>query len=537
MKKILLALIAILPLTVFAQGGKTARPLFDKKTIGEIRLSLPSKNWVDALDSMRIYGMGMMAGTVVVDGVQHDGAGVRFRGDKSYQTGLKRNPFTIRLNHTDPEANHQGYTSIKLSSALRDPSMVREVLFYEIAGKYMPASQANYTKLYVNEEYVGVFINVESIDKQFLESNFGSSKNAFFKAGVDYKPETPADCKQNIYGSLEFEDNLDCFKGNFEMLSGAGWNELQELTKMLAGDSKNVDRILDVDRTLWMLALNNVMVNLSSYSGNHSINYFLYKDNNGRFQPLHWDLNLAFGSYKNTGMGSDLELKALQELDPLLHADNPYKPLISQLLKDPLNRKIYLSHVRQIVEENFLSGTYEKRTQELQGMIVVPLADDKNKTYGQDDFRRSLRETVGRKSKIPGIIELMGRRSKILKGHTELSASPSEISAVSVAGRGKFENQRLDAFRLTARANRFPKRMFVYYRLNDSETYTMMPMSEEPSKDLQTGVKEYFAVIEGKSKDAVLDYYILAENAGTVTFSPVNYTKQANKVKLMDLNK
>ena len=185
MKKILLALIAILPLTVFAQGGKTARPLFDKKTIGEIRLSLPSKNWVDALDSMRIYGMGMMAGTVVVDGVQHDGAGVRFRGDKSYQTGLKRNPFTIRLNHTDPEANHQGYTSIKLSSALRDPSMVREVLFYEIAGKYMPASQANYTKLYVNEEYVGVFINVESIDKQFLESNFGSSKNAFFKAGVD----------------------------------------------------------------------------------------------------------------------------------------------------------------------------------------------------------------------------------------------------------------------------------------------------------------------------------------------------------------
>lgn len=536
MKKILLVLLASLPLVAFAQN-KAARPLFDKKTIGEIRLTLPNKNWVDALDSMRIYGMGMMSGAVTVDGAKYEGVGVRFRGDKSYQLGLKRNPFSIKINYTDPEANHQGYSSIKLSSALRDPSLVREVLFYEIAGKYMPASQANYTKLYVNEEYVGLYVNVESVDKQFLETNFGSSQNAFFKAGVDYKPEVPNDCKQNIYGSLEYEDNLDCFKGNFEMLSANGWNELQELTKTLSTDPAGVSRILDVDRTLWMLALNNVMVNLSSYSGNHSINYFLYKDNNGRFQPLHWDLNLAFGSYKNTGSGSDLELKALQELDPLLHADNPYKPLISQLLKDPLQRKIYLAHIRQILDDHFLSGAYEKRAQELQGMVVVPLTDDKYKYYGMDDFNRSLRETVGRKSKIPGIVELMSRRAKLLRGNEGLSALPPAVSEVNVQGRGKFENQRLDAFRITARADRFPKRMYIYYRLKDTDPYSMMAMTEEPTKNLPTGAKEFSAVIEGKSTDAVLDYYILAENAGTVTFSPANYTKQPSKVKLSDLNK
>ncbi|MBK8428777.1 MAG: CotH kinase family protein [Lewinellaceae bacterium] len=61
----------------------------------------------------------------------------------------------------------------------------------------------------------------------------------------------------------------------------------------------------------------------SSYTGNYSQNYYLYKDNFGRFQPVHWDLNLAFGSFKNTGKGSDLEIEDLQTLDPLLHADNP----------------------------------------------------------------------------------------------------------------------------------------------------------------------------------------------------------------------
>ncbi len=539
MKKLLFALITILPLAVLAQNAKTARPLFDKKSIGEIRLTLSAQNWVDALDSMRIYGMGLMNGSATVDGVRYDGVGVRFRGDKSYQLGLKRNPFTIKLNHTNGEQNHQGYASLKLSSSLRDPSMVREMLFYEIAGKYMPASQACYTKLYVNDEYVGVFVNIESVDKQLLETHFGSSGNAFFKAGVDYKPEVPTTCKQNIYGSLEYEDNLDCYKGNFEMQSSSGWAELQELTRILNNEPAKIERVLDVDRALWMLALNNVMVNLSSYSGNHSINYYLYRDNNGRFQPLHWDLNLAFGSYKNTDGGSDLGLKSLQNLDPLLHADNPYKPLISQLLKDPLYKKMYLSHVRQIVEENFANGSYEKRAQELQGAIVVPFNDDKNKLYSLDDFQRSLRETVGRKSKIPGIVDLMGKRTKFLKEHPELTILPSAITEVKVQGRGKFENQKLNTFHITARADRFPRRMLLCYRFADSETYTMMPMNEDmnPGVNLSAGTKAYYAAVEAKSADAVLHYYIIAENAGSVAFAPPTYMNKPYSIKLSDLNK
>jgi hypothetical protein len=537
MKNLLLILITITPLFLSAQGSKAVRPLFDKKSIGEIRLTLPAKNWVDALDSMRIYGMGLMEGAVTIDGVRYDGVGVRFRGDKSYQLGLKRNPFTIKLNHSNSEQNHQGHAALKLSSALRDPSLVREVLFYEIAGKYMPASQACYTKLYVNDEYVGVFINIEGIDKPFLQSHFGSNGNPFFKAGVDYKQEVESTCKQNIYGSLEYEDNIECYKGNFEMNSASGWAELQELTRILNNEPIKIDRVLDVDHTLWMLALNNVMVNLSSYSGNHSVNYFLYRDNNGRFQPLHWDLNLAFGSYKNTGSGSDLDLKGLQTLDPLLHSENPYKPLISQLLKEPLYKKMYLSHIRQIVDDNFTHGEYEKRAQELQGMIVVPFNDDRNKLYSLDDFQRSLRETIGRKSKIPGIAELMSKRARFLKDHPELTVKAPAISDVLVQGRGKFENQKLTDFRITAKADYFPRRMLIYYRFNDTDPFSMMQMNEDAVSNLSSGSKAFVVTIDGKTEDAVLTYYLVAENAGAVAFAPQNYYSKPNVVKLSDLNK
>ncbi len=88
-----------------------------------------------------------------------------------------------------------------------------------------------------------------------------------------------------------------------------------------------------------------------------------------------------------------------------------------------------------------------------------------------------------------------------------------------------------------ARADRFPKKLLVYYRFGDNQPYTQMVMTEEPSSDLPSGMKVFSANIEAKSDDAVLDYYIIAENAGTVSFSPITYYEKAYKVKLSDLNK
>lgn len=536
---LLLLLIALFPLSLMAQSGKN-RPFFDKKTIGEIRLTVADKNWSDQLDSMRLYGTGMLNGVANIDGERYEGVGIRFRGDKSYVVGQKRNPLTIKLDHSVAGQNHQGYTSIKLSSAMRDPSMVREVLFYEIAAKYMPAPQANYTKLYVNDEYVGLFINVESVDNQYLNSRFGTESGPLFKAGVDYPSKDGATgCKQNIFGSLEYEENLNCYKHNFECNVDWAWGDLQNLSRVLANEPAKAGAVLDVDRVLWMLALNNVMINLSSYSGHRSINYYLYKDDNGRFQVIPWDLNLSFGSFKNPGigLGSDLEVKDLQTLDPLLHSNNPYKPLISQLLQDPLNRKIYLAHIRQINEENFLNGEYEKRAKELQGMIVIPFNEDKNKLYSLDEFQRSLKETIGKRSKIPGIVELMSKRSRFLKTHPDLTALPSAVTEVNVQGRGKFDNQRLNTFNISCKVDRFPKRAFVYYRFSDKTPYMVATMNEETANGLPSGVKMFTVAIEAKNEDAVIDYYILAENAGTVSFMPSNYMYKPYKVKLKDLNK
>ena len=65
-----------------------------------------------------------------------------------------------------------GYKTLKLSNVFRDPSFLREVMSYEIGGNYMPASKANYAKVYVNGLYLGLYNNTESVDKIFLKKYF-----------------------------------------------------------------------------------------------------------------------------------------------------------------------------------------------------------------------------------------------------------------------------------------------------------------------------------------------------------------------------
>jgi hypothetical protein len=62
-----------------------------------------------------------------------------------------------------------GFTKLKLSNVIHDPTFVREVLAYEIARKYMPASLANYANLYINDTLIGLYTNVEAVDRRFVQ--------------------------------------------------------------------------------------------------------------------------------------------------------------------------------------------------------------------------------------------------------------------------------------------------------------------------------------------------------------------------------
>ena len=135
-------------------------------------------------------------------------------------------------------------------------------------------------------------VNIEAIDLAFLEKHFGAYTGDLFKSEPQLKEEIPEGCNRAKFAALQAERNLQCLKANFNGEQDANWGALADLTRSLeAGDFQ---KALDVDATLWMLAFNNVLVNLDSYTGNFSDNYYLYQDENNRFYPHSWEIEFCF---------------------------------------------------------------------------------------------------------------------------------------------------------------------------------------------------------------------------------------------------
>ena len=118
------------------------------------------------------------------------------------------------------DQNYDGFYTLKLSNGDKDPTFVREVLSYYIAGKYTDCPKANYAEVYINGNYIGLYGNIESINKKFVSEQFYSDdKNILFKCN----PENLGgggnpSCIQGIGSSLQYLGNdTTCYEDYYEL--------------------------------------------------------------------------------------------------------------------------------------------------------------------------------------------------------------------------------------------------------------------------------------------------------------------------------
>src|SRR3989338_5124603 len=252
---------------------------YDTDQIAEIRLYFAQSNWNELLDSLYVLDESeRLGGDVVIDGTRYENIGVRYKGFSSYSSDRYKNPFNIELDYVYADQNHRCVSKIKLSNVIQDPSFIREVLGYEVARKYMPASRANYANVYVNDVLIGVYTNVEAVNNSFLFEHFSSEDGAFFKCN----PETLDLNGENSNLNSALGSNVAAYYPFYKLKSSEteDWNELLQLITMLNDPAADVSEILNIDRTLWMHALNYAIINFDSYVG-YAQNFYLYRDADG----------------------------------------------------------------------------------------------------------------------------------------------------------------------------------------------------------------------------------------------------------------
>lgn len=480
--------------------------------IQDIRIDLPYKNWDVKLDSLKKANPeARLLASITVNGAKFDSVGVRYKGNSSYfrsrNETAKKLPINVKLdfkNKTQKLKN--GYSTIKLSNAFLDPAFVRDPLSYEIVRKYMPAPQCNFSKVYMNGKYYGLYINTESIDQTFIKKHFGTVNGHLVKCDPDnwQRVRSQSGCPKGENASLAYlNDSPGCYDAFYEVEDPAAWKVLLNLIKVLNKTPEKIETVLDIDQTLWMLALNNAMVNLDSYNGSLSHNYYLWFDSTNVAHPLIWDLNMSFGGWRRNFSFVEMKDEELIQYQPLAEIDNTKRPLISKLLKNALYRKIYLAHLGTIVNEQLATGAIVNRAQAMMKEIDPLVKQDTLKLYSYADFQQSLDKTMkDGPDNVIGIRQLLDKRTQYLQKHPLLNKAKPTIADVHHEKSG--EHTVFTAKLGNAKAG------YLCYRSTKALSFKRIAMTDDGANgDATAGDGVYSAKV--KASDAI-QYYFLAES-------------------------
>ena len=489
-------------------------------TIREMRLYFSEPNWDYILDSLYVQGdKERILATIVIDGNQYDSVGVRYKGFSSVSVNYKKNPFNIRLDYIIGNQDHEGITKLKLSNGIYDPSFLREVLSYEIARQYMPVSEANYTNLYINDTLWGLYTNVEAIDENFLNKHFDDDDAPFFKCvpeNLNIQIGGENSNLSNTHG-IDSTDYYDYYR----IESDYGWHELYNLIDTLNNFPDSIQHSLNVDRTLWMHAFNYALINFDSYIG-YGQNYYLYKDKSRKFSPIIWDLNMSFGGFRLTDASqlyfNGFDITQAQNIDPLTHFNymslSP-RPLMRNIFNNPRYRRMYMAHIRTIIEENFANQNYFSRAQFLHNLIDSSVQNDSIKFYSYSDFTTNITNQVILPTTIcPGISQLMNSRTNYLSNYLGYNGEPQITNIISspqtlVLGSDIWITA--DVVDATD--------VLLAYRFGEYNSFKKIQMYDDGNhNDGLAGDKKYGAKIDNSSN--LVQYYLYAENDSAGSFSP-----------------
>ena len=497
------------PIFVYSQN------IFDVNSVHKIEIFFNEPNWKDSLNLYFTNGNGerLIADSILINGLRDEDVGVKFKGGDYYNASSNKNPFNIKLDYINNGQSINGYNVLKLSNGYTDPTFVREVLAYEIAREYMPASKAVYGNVYVDNVYIGIYTIVQAVDDDFTNEHFYERKGPFFKA--EETQIQPPGCSSATLGIWDYLSDTTCYQRAYDMISVNDWEKLHNFMDTVNNHFIHIENVLNIDRTLWMMAFTNLIVSLDAPINTMPNNFYLFKDNNNRFNPIIWNNNEAFGTY-TSGLPSPVTNSSLQFLDPFHGASNPLNQMNANIFSDNRYKRMYVAHMRTIINEFFANNSYLNRALALQQLIDPFVATDPNFFFQYNEFISNINSTA---SSTIGLTELMDARLNYLQSLPEFSANPPSISTVNPTQIAPHSTVNLTAIINNA------DYAYLGYRFKFSENFNKIEMYDDGlHNDGLAGDGVFGVSFDVDARD--VQYYIYADNMNSGIFYPERAEKE-----------
>ncbi len=375
-----------------AKEGTYAK-LFNKETIQDVKISIDENNWnyllQNAIDKPTVLASSVSIGDDTVKYV-----GIKTKGNLTlkevWNSSSDRFSFTINFgkyintnNGYIDKQNLYGLRKVALNNIYGDATLMKEYLSYELMTKMgIPTPEYSLINLYINDEFYGVYMMVESIDSSLTQRTLGEKSDYLVKpesSGGDLIYDNSLDEYINDDGEFDFssiiydnseniiypndksnplykynglwKNDEDTFEDIVDMLPTI-FKWMKTLNELNNTDNPNTDdyklaleEIIDVDSLIRYFAVNTYLVNLDSYQSEKMQNYALYINETGRATIIPWDYNYSFGVY---GLGSASDVINFDIYNPVINTTLKDRPLLNVILQNDEYKALYEKYLNDI---------------------------------------------------------------------------------------------------------------------------------------------------------------------------------------------
>jgi spore coat protein CotH len=300
-----------------AQSTDAAAALFDDSRLHTVQLRMNADDWQTLKDN---YGRDTYyPADFVWDGQVVRNAGIRSRGSGTrnpQKPGLK-----IDFNQY-VDQKFLGLTNVILDNFWQDASFLRErvtMKFYARIG--LPAPREAFTRLFINDEYVGVYALVEDVDKRFLKRVGYDDKGYLFEYNwtdlwwFDYLGDDLEPYGEKFEAKTHEDDGDTALLGPIETFVYTV-NEPHQIVR-------DIGEFLDIPQFLRFLAVEAFLAEWDGLVGDFGINnFYLYRsESNPMYHFIPWDKDNTFKKLDYPvwpdGMDNNVLTRQLMNVDSL----------------------------------------------------------------------------------------------------------------------------------------------------------------------------------------------------------------------------
>lgn len=280
-------------------NAQQSADLFSAQSLQRLDIDLHSADWAKLKQDFK--SNEYYPADITWNGLKAYNAAIRSHGAAS-RSGIKP-ALRIDFNHYASQQSFLGLKSLVLDNLVQDASGVHEpsaMWFFARLG--IPAPREVHVMLYVNGEYSGLYVAVESVDKTMLARVFGNEADGDQNDGYLYEFN-----KVEEWGLSYLGPDLDPYKRFFSAKTHETntdetlYRPIENIVRIVNEKppeelSQSLNPYLDLRAMTRYLAVQNFLSEMDGFSGRWGVNnFYLYRlQHHDQHIVIAWDDDLTF---------------------------------------------------------------------------------------------------------------------------------------------------------------------------------------------------------------------------------------------------